>query len=405
MPEKGGVRMKPGGRGPWILAAGAAVQLLTGIPAAWGIFQRPVMEEYAFSRGQAILSFAILVAGYGVGCAIGGLFQDKHGPRPAALTGAALMGSGFLAGALVPRSNAPLFLLVFSLPVGMGGAFLAPAVLACAQKWYAGRKGWATGVTGVAMGLSGAFLTAFVRLVGGRWGIRICLAALGVVVLTVCGAGASVLQDPPQKMAPPTGKTTDLTPQQMLRTRQYRLCAAAVALSAPPVLLFSPELLHIAADRGIPENAASWCVVIGSAASAAGRLLCPAVSDRLGRKPVLYAIYLGLGAGSALFAIAGGWWLAGAYALLTFFYSGGAAVQPSLNTDLFGLTHAGVNYGFIALGMSAGSLLSYAGSQLLPLGLRHWAAGISAAAGLVCVAFVKPLSKGPSAVEKAEKSR
>ena len=40
-------------------------------------------------------------------------------------------------------------------------------------------------------------------------------------------------------------------------------------------------------------------------------------------------------------------------------------MQPALNTDLFGLAHAGVNYGLIALGMSAGSLLSYAGSQLL----------------------------------------
>ena len=38
-------------RAKLILAAGAAVQLLTGIPAAWGVFQKPVMEEYGFSRG------------------------------------------------------------------------------------------------------------------------------------------------------------------------------------------------------------------------------------------------------------------------------------------------------------------------------------------------------------------
>ena len=39
---------------PKILAAGAAVQLLTGIPAAWGVFQKPVMAQYGFSRGQAM---------------------------------------------------------------------------------------------------------------------------------------------------------------------------------------------------------------------------------------------------------------------------------------------------------------------------------------------------------------
>ena len=144
-------------RGPYILAAGAAAQLLTGIPAAWGVFQQPVMQGSGFSRGQAMLAFAVLVAAYGVGCAMGGLLQDAHGPRFAGLWGTALLAGGFFAASLVPVANAVLFLLVYSLPAGLGSAFLAPAVLACAQKWYKDKKGWATGVAGVAMGLSGAF--------------------------------------------------------------------------------------------------------------------------------------------------------------------------------------------------------------------------------------------------------
>ena len=379
-------------RGQYILAAGAAAQLLTGIPAAWGVFQKPVMQGYGFSRGQAMLAFAVLVAAYGVGCAVGGLLQDARGPRCAGLWGTGLLAGGFGAAALVPVDNAALFLLVYSLPAGLGSAFLAPAVLACAQKWYQDKKGWATGVAGVAMGLSGAFFTLFVRGVGGAFGIRVCFAALGAVMLVVCGAGALILQNPPAQ--PQTTNQPGLTWRQMLRTPQYKLCAAAVALSAPPVLLFSPEILQIAAQRGLPEGAAPFSIVLGSAASAAGRLLLPACSDKLGRKPVLYAVYLGLAAGSAWFAFAGGWWVLAAYAVLTFFYSGGAAVQPSFNSDLFGLAHAGVNYGFIALGMSGGSLLSYIGSQALPLAARHWLAGGCAAAGLVCVSLVKPCQNG-----------
>ena len=369
--------------GPYILAAGAAAQLLTGIPAAWGVFQQPVMQGYGFSRGQAMLGFAVLVAAYGVGCAVGGLLQDARGPRFAGLWGTALL------------ANAALFLVVYSLPAGLGSAFLAPAVLACAQKWYQDKKGWATGVAGVAMGLSGAFFTVFVKGVGGVWGIRVCFAALGAVMLVVCGAGALILQDPPPK--PQSGKPQpgpDFDYKQMLRTPQYKLCVAAVALSAPAVLLFSPEIFKIATERGLPENATPYSIVLGSAASAAGRMLLPALSDKLGRKPVLYAVYLGLAAGSAWFAFAGQWWVLAAYAVLTFFYSGGAAVQPSFNTDLFGLPHAGVNYGFIALGMSGGSILSYIGAQALPLAARHWLAGGCAAAGLVCVSLVKPVENG-----------
>lgn len=168
-------------RGPYILAAGAAAQLLTGIPAAWGVFQQPVMQGYGFSRGQAMLAFAVLVAAYGVGCAVGGLLQDARGPRFAGLWGTVLLAGGFFAAALVPPANAALFLVVYSVPAGLGSAFLAPAVLACAQKWYQDKKGWATGVAGVAMGLSGAFFTVFVRGVGGAWGIRVCFAALGAI--------------------------------------------------------------------------------------------------------------------------------------------------------------------------------------------------------------------------------
>ena len=218
-------------RGPYILAAGAAAQLLTGIPAAWGVFQQPVMQGYGFSRGQAMLAFAVLVAAYGVGCAIGGLLQDAHGPRFAGLWGTALLAGGFFAASLVPVANAVLFLLVYSLPAGLGSAFLAPAVLACAQKWYKDKKGWATGVAGVAMGLSGAFFTLFVKGVGGAWGIRVCFAALGAVMLVICGAGALILQDPP---APATSGNPQpgLDWPRMVRTTQYKLCVAAVALAA-----------------------------------------------------------------------------------------------------------------------------------------------------------------------------
>lgn len=375
-----------------MLAAGAAVQLLTGIPAAWGVFQKPVMADYGFSRAQAGLCFALLVAFYGVGCVLGGFLQDAKGPRAAGLSGAALLGGGFLAAALVPGGAAWLFYLVFSISAGLGSAFLCPAVLACVQKWYATRKGLATGVTGVSMGLSGAFLTLFVKQIGERYGMRACMAALGAVMLLVCGAGASVLENPPaayQPKGPPKPAAPDFSPGKMLRTRQYKLCLAGVALASPPVLLFSPDILQIAAERGMAESAAAWCIILGSAASAAGRLLCPLVSDHCGRKRVLCLIYGGLGVGSVLLAFAGGWWVAAAYAALDFFYSGGAAVQPSLNSDLFGLPHAGVNYGFMALGMSAGSLISYAGSQWLPMPARHIAAAVCAVAGLVCFARLK----------------
>lgn len=391
---------------PWaILTAGAAIQVLTGLPAAWGVFQRPVMEEYGLSEQGAGYAFGVLIAFFGIGCVIGGFLQDKHGPRFAALWGTGLLCGGFFAAAALPAEKGSAFFGVFSIPAGLGTAFLYPSIQSCAQKWYADRKGLATGVIGGAVGLSGAFLTVFVRTaVRGFWvvqGIRGAFWALGAVTLPVCLVGSLLLQDPPQtgqtQKPQENGKNTiDLAPQQMLRTKQYWLCAGAVCFSTPAVLLFSPIILKLGMERGLEEQAALWSVVLGSVGSAAGRLLMPLLSDRIGRRPtdmLLFAVSAGLSAG---FAFAQGWGVVACYAGLTFCYSALAAVLPSLSTDLFGFPHAGVNYGFLALGQSVGSLAFPFAANFFGLEVgRHWMAVAAAGAGFACIRALRPVE--PSA--------
>ena len=263
----------------------------------------------------------------------------------------------------------------------------------------------ATGVIGGAVGLSGAFLTVFVRTaVRGFWvvqGIRGAFWALGAVTLPVCLVGSLLLQDPPQtgqtQKPQENGKNTiDLAPQQMLRTKQYWLCAGAVCFSTPAVLLFSPIILKLGMERGLEEQAALWSVVLGSVGSAAGRLLMPLLSDRIGRRPtdlILFGVSLGL---SAVFLFARGWAVVAVYAGLTFCYSALAAVLPSLSTDLFGLPHAGVNYGFLALGQSVGSLAFPFAANLLALeNGRHLLAMAGAAAGFAAIWALHPVQKDP----------
>ena len=185
--------------------------------------------------------------------------------------------------------------------------------------------------------------------------------------------------------------TTSLATQALIRIT----VPAAVACSTPAVLLFSPIILQLGQQRGLSEGAALWSVVLGSVGSAAGRLLMPLVSDRLGRRRtdlVLFGTSLVL---SALFLVARSGWVVVCYALLTFCYSALAAILPALASDLFGLPHAGVNYGFLALGQSAGSLLFPALARWLGLqNGRHYLAVAAAALGLAAMARLKPTRGG-----------
>ena len=192
----------------------------------------------------------------------------------------------------------------------------------------------------------------------------------------------------------------------MLGTQQYWLCAGAVCFSTPAVLLFSPIILKLGMERGLDESAALWAVVLGSVGSAAGRLLMPLLSDKIGRRPTdLHPLRRVAGAfGGVLRQRRAGWAVVAVYAGLTFCYSALAAVLPALSTDLFGLPHAGVNYGFLALGQSVGSLL-------FPFIANFWGFGSrggtvlamrGCGGGLCACSLGRHAGSRPGAPEKAE---
>ena len=391
-----------------ILLAGALIQILTGIPSAWGTFQKPVMQAYEFSEQAAGYGFSILLASYGIGCAIGGFFQDKCGPRKAAFAGTALLCAGVALGGITPAGQPWLFYLAFSVPAGVGSAFLYPAVMSCAQKWYADKKGLATGVIGGAMGLSGLFLTGFVGLfTKGIWqsfGIRGAFLGLALCMLPICLVGSFLLQNPPEDAKQNTKKQTGLAPKQMIRTANYWYLAGAVALSTPAVQLFSPILVEMGTQRGLQEGQALWAVMLGSMGNAVGRLSMPLLSDKIGRKNTDQILFAALAVFSVCFWFAPGWWMIAVYVCLTVCYSGLAAVLPAFATDLFGMEHAGINYGLLALGQTAGSLSFPLLADALGLKQgRHALAAAAALAGFVVIRRVQTEKRQKPDVD-AEKS-
>ncbi len=235
---------------PWtILAAGAAIQVLTGLPAAWGVFQQPVMEEYGLSEQGAGYAFGILIAAFGVGCVLGGFLQDRHGPLRGPVGHRPALRRLFCGGPAAAGQRRGVLSGVQH-PGGAGHGVLYPSIQSCAQKWYADRKGLATGVIGGAVGLSGAFLTVFVRTaVRGFWvvqGIRGAFWALGgrspcrYALWAVCFCRTRRRPGRPKNRRRTAKNTIDLAPQQMLRTKQYWLCAGAVCFSTPQCCCSAP---------------------------------------------------------------------------------------------------------------------------------------------------------------------
>ncbi len=112
---------------PWaILAAGAAIQVLTGLPAAWGVFQQPVMEEYGLSEQGAGYAFGILIAAFGVGCVIGGFLQDRKGPAARRSGARPCSAAGSLRRPFCRGRRVAFFLWGVQHPGGAGHGVLVP---------------------------------------------------------------------------------------------------------------------------------------------------------------------------------------------------------------------------------------------------------------------------------------
>ncbi|MEF9970600.1 MAG: MFS transporter, partial [Ruthenibacterium sp.] len=122
-----------------------------------------------------------------------------------------------------------------------------------------------------------------------------------------------------------------------------------------------------------------------------GRLSMPWLSDKIGRRATDLWLFAALFALSFVFWNAENWLFLLTYSALTFCYSGEAAVLPAAVTDLFGMAHTGVHYGFVALGMSVGSLgFPLLANYFQNTAARHVLAMAAAAAGFVCIWLLKP---------------
>ena len=368
----------------WLVAITGCVMLLfSGVPSAWGIFRKEVCEQYSFTEESSAFVLNVTVAAFGIGCVIGGYLQDKKGSFLVSIMGSILLSSGFGIAAILPENNIWLFYLGFCIPAGLGCAFLYPAVMSCIQKCNPNHKGFATGIAGLGFGLSGLVLTVIKLFTVKLWGVRGSFLFLAASIAILCTAGSFLMKCPPMKDS--NAKKEDVTPRQLIKTKAYWWLTLAVFFTAPAVLLFSPKIVEMAQERNLAPEIAVWIVAFGGALNAAGRLLLPALSDKWGRKPTAIGGILLLGLVSVGFAFAQSWLVFLGYGVLCFFYSGVSALLPSFCTDLFGTRWAGANYGLVALGMTAGSLL------LPPLvgalggkTLAHWVAVLCCGLAAFC---------------------
>src|SRR3954469_21764901 len=122
----------------WTIAVAAVVmQICLGAAYGWSVFVAPLVAMTHWTLTEVSLNFTLAIAFLGVGTIIGGLWQDRVGPRRVATVAGIVYGGGyFLAGYFAAGRLRGGFCVWYGFlgGVGMGMGYITP--VATITKWF-----------------------------------------------------------------------------------------------------------------------------------------------------------------------------------------------------------------------------------------------------------------------------
>ena len=338
-----------------------------GTVYAWSVYRRPLSDAFGWSITEVTLTFSLLVLTAGFAAFLGGVWMRRSGPRRVAVCAGVLYGVG-VALASVSADRLPVLYVTYGLIAGAGVGLGYIVPIATLVKWFPDRRGLITGlaVSGVAAGsLMAAPIAA--ELIESN-GVQDTLRVMGAVYLVWVVGAALALRDPPAGYRPPgwtpaadgghaRQRVFDL--RGALRTWQWYLLWAIFFLNVTAGVGFISESAPMARDLvGVGAVAAGGLVGTAFIGDAVGRIAWPWLSDAVGRRAVLSAIFLSqaalflslsVAASAAVFGVLG--------ALVLFCYGGSSGTMAAITADLFGSRHVGAIYGLMLTAWGFGGVL------------------------------------------------
>ena len=271
--------------GWFVVAASGLVFMFTfGAGVTFGVFLKPLVDEFGWSRGAVSLAYAIFMLTAGLASAISGRLHDRIGVRPVLFL--AVLGGGL--GLILASRTDSLWLLYLSFGVltgGVGAGFSNAPVVATVSLWFDRRRGIAT-----ALAMSGASIGIFVlppmaRALIDTVGWRGAFLIQGIVTLVLLLAAALIIRAPREGEAEPPSRAVgekrriELPALPRPSTMWTLRCATVFCCISHSIPLV--HIIPFASDIGIAPIAAASVMSVMGLMSLIVRLGMGALADRI----------------------------------------------------------------------------------------------------------------------------
>ena len=343
------------------------VQLCVGILYLWSAFRSNIVAAYGWTPSAATMVSSYMIFAFVFGNLIGGIINDKKGPKLTCILGVCLFSVGVIITAFV--KTAGLFYLTYAVMAGLGSGFAYGACISCIQKWLPHKRGLASGLACSAFGLSTVIFTPVSNAL-----MKANMDANGIVnfvpvfltlgiVFAVLGLAACLFISLPDEAyikslnlpAATVSGSVNYTLGQAIRKPAFWALFFSIFFINGTWNLCVPLIKDLGMVRGLTEAMAIACVSFTGITNAAGRLIMATLSDKIGRTNTMYVLCGLTLLGAILMTFIGGIGYFITIAIIAFAYGGPSALNAALSTDLFGPKNSGTNYGvaMLALGFSS----------------------------------------------------
>lgn len=383
------------------------MSVIWGAFYAFGVFFKPMLREFGWTRAATAGAFSICSVIQGLVSIVMGGLTDRYGPRVVMTMSGILLGLGYF---LMYYVNHLWHLYVFYgfiLGIGMGGSFVP--LLSIVARWFVEKRGVMTGIVAAGVGI-GAFAGPPVasRLIS-LYGWRVSYLIFGSVLLFVIVFCAQFLKHrsdqsglQPYNTEGPERKRQEsksLSLREVSHTIQFWVFFIMIVCMGFCVFAIMVHVVPHAIEVGItPVNAANILATIGGL-SIAGKILFGKLGDRTGSILVFIIAFILLSA--SLFWLIPAESSCALYLFAIVFglaYGGGVTSESPLVAELFGLKNHGLILGTVAFGFTLGGaigpfIVGYMFDMANSYRLAFMVCAIISCAGLISAFIIKVLVK------------
>ena len=343
----------------YVIVAAALLMsiVIWGARFSFGVFFRPMLDEFGWSRAVMSGGFSLTWIFTGLLSIFVGRLNDKFGPRMIMTVAGFLLGLGYL---LMSQLSSIWQLYVFYsvISVGMSGAYV-PAVSTVA-KWFVKMRAFMTGIVLASGGFALMVAVPVANQAILNYGWRTAYIIVGTTVIIVVVIGAQFLRrDPYQVRKLPYGYegtntatsgagTYGLSFKEALRTKQVWLISLVYFCAYFVYNVFVVHMVTYAMGQGIPSAKAAGIMAFLGAAGIAGRIIMGMFTDRIGNKQAMV-----LSTGLMMLALC---WLLVAKDLCMLFlfgvtfgfgHGGISTMESPIVANIFGMRSHGIILGLV----------------------------------------------------------